>query len=173
MITRVCHTRRQRYGIGWRDDNGGTCTMNYENTEKLFQDFPEMFDKQLLQNGFECQDGWFGLLYVLASQIMEHRIVNTLSSPVTIVEVKQKMGALAISVHDGDETTKRLIRNAEEQSANICELDGEPATGLFVCAPRWFRHLCRNCAELHGCMTMADFHAQLAEKMPQHERYYN
>jgi hypothetical protein len=44
-----------------------------EMTERLFQVFPDLFNKEQLTHGFECQDGWFELLYKLAVQIREYR----------------------------------------------------------------------------------------------------
>ena len=45
----------------------------------------------------------------------------------------------------------------EQESRSICELDGELAAGLFVCAFSWFRSLSETCSELHGYMTIEDY----------------
>ncbi len=132
--------------------------MKYQNSERLFEDFPELFKREFLQEGFACKDGWFGLLHDLATQIRWHLLSKTKAEDVTITAIRQQYGKLQIDSHVEDRTIKGFIEEAQEKSQSICELDGEPAAGLYVCAPSWFRYLCQTCAELHDCMTIDDFH---------------
>lgn len=131
--------------------------MHPEKTEKLFQGFPELFQRELLIQGFQCQNGWFELLRGLAGRIREYQAQFPEIENFEVVQVKQKMGGLRINIRGGDVGIQNLIREAEEESRSICELDGEPAAGLFVCAPSWFRCLCETCSELHGYMTIEDY----------------
>lgn len=131
--------------------------MHHEKTERLFQEFPELFHREQLIQGFECQDGWFELIQKLAGRIGEHQAQFTDFGNFEVVQVLQKMGGLRINIHGGDIGIQNLIREVEEESRSICELDGEPAAGLFVCAPSWFRCLCETCSELHGYMTIEDY----------------
>ena len=80
------------------------------------------------------------------------------------------MGGLQVKVRGGDSVIKNLIQEVEEESRSICELDGEPAAGLFVCAPSWFRYLCETCSELHGYMTIEDYLRKEAIATPVQEQ---
>ncbi|MBU1568845.1 MAG: hypothetical protein KJ630_24870 [Proteobacteria bacterium] len=48
--------------------------MYHEKTEKLFREFPDLFQREQLINGFECQDGWFELTRTLARRIREYQV---------------------------------------------------------------------------------------------------
>jgi len=78
------------------------------------------------------------------------------------------MGELQVKIRGGDAVIQNLIRETEQNSRSICELDGGPATGLFVCAPNWFRYLCKNCSELHGYMTIEDYLDEKYSATPVH-----
>ena len=65
--------------------------MNKENTEKLFKEFDHLFKdrnnpmKSLMQFGFECDDGWFNIIYTLLKDInkLGHKKLQ-------VVQVKEK-----------------------------------------------------------------------------------
>ncbi len=138
--------------------------MHLDNTARLFEEFPDLFRRKQMVHGFECQDGWFGLIYELAERIRRYSVQLSGFGDFQVDQVRQIMGTLRVKVRGGDDIILKLIQDAEERSRTICELDGEPATGLFVCAPHWYRHLCEKCAELHGCMTIEDsLRANMAE----------
>ncbi len=144
--------------------------MHPEKTERLFQEFPDLFSKEQLIQGFECQDGWFNLLHTLSCRIREYRSQCPENEQFKVVQVKQKMGGLSFYMEGADDFIKKLVQEAEEESRSICELDGEPAAGLFVCAPYWFRYLCATCSELHGYMTIEDYLREKAIEAPVHEQ---
>ncbi len=144
--------------------------MHTEKTERLFQEFPDLFQRERLIQGFECQDGWFELIRSLAVRIREHQAQYPDTVNFEIVQVIQKMGDLQVNIRGGDTVIQNLIREAEQESRSICELDGEPAVGLYVCAPYWFRYLCQNCSELHGYMTIEDYLGEKAIATPVHEQ---
>ena len=132
--------------------------MNSEMTEKLFEEYPELLKRELLTDNFDCQDGWFVLLDELAGKIQQYCDPCSESEKLEIIQIKQEMGALRIYARGGNEIIWKLIREAEDKSKSICELDGDPASGLSVCAPHWHRYLCKKCADLHGYMTIDDLH---------------
>lgn len=142
--------------------------MNPEMTEKLFEEYPDLFKKELLTHYFDCQDGWFLLLDELARQIRQYSDHCSGSEKFEIVQVKQKMGPLRIYFRGGNEVIRKLIKEAEDKSKLICELDGEPAAGLCVCAPHWYRYLCNKCADLHDYMTIEDYPPKKTEVVPLH-----
>lgn len=144
--------------------------MNYEKTEKLFEEYPDLLKRELLTHDFDCQDGWFVLLDELASRIRQYCNYCSKSKKLEIVQIKQKMGALRIYFRGGDKVIRKFIQEAEDQSKTICELDGEPASGLYGCAPRWHRYLCEKCAELHDFMIIEDFHRNNAGVVSVHKR---
>ena len=47
--------------------------MHHEKTERLFQEFRELFQREQLVHGFECQDRWFELIHELAERIREYQ----------------------------------------------------------------------------------------------------
>ena len=142
--------------------------MNSEKTEKLFEEYPDLFKRELLIDNFDCQDGWFVLLDELAGRIRQYSDPCSESEKLEIIQIKQNMGALRIYVRGGNKVIQKLIKEAEDKSKFICELDGEPASGLCVCAPHWYRYLCKKCADLHGYMTIEDFHPKKTEMDPLH-----
>ena len=126
--------------------------MSSDRAGLLWQAFPEIFPTELTVG---CQDGWLKLLLNLGAALKRNQAYDPAPLP-AITRIMQEKGILTIGFHGGSQSARKLIRQAEESSRTICELDGRPAVGLYVCAPHWFRHLCRRCAELHGCMTIDD-----------------
>ena len=145
-------------------------SMHHEKTERLFREFSDLFQREQLIHGFECQDGWFELIRFLAGRIREYQSHNPYLENFEIVQVAQKMGGLQVNVRGGDTVIQNLLREAERNSRSICELDGKPAVGLFVCSPHWFRYLCETCSELHGYMTIEDYLGEKAIATPIHEQ---
>lgn len=137
--------------------------MHEDNTKRLFDEFPELFDRELLPHGFECQDGWFELLFEFAGRIRDYCKQCSEHQYPEVILVKQVMGGLRFLVHGGAAPIKKMIQDAHRQSTRICELDGEPAIGLFVCAPHWYRYLCKTCADLHECMSVEDYSPEDSE----------
>ena len=144
--------------------------MHTEKTEILFQKFPDLFQREQLVHGFECQDGWFELIRAFAGRLREYQSQCPKLKNFEIVQVLQKMGTLQVNIRGGDAVIKNMILEAEHESQSICELDGVPAAGLFVCAPFWFRYLCETCSELHGYMTIEDYLGEKAIATPVHEQ---
>ncbi len=143
--------------------------MNQENSKRLFEEFPELFRKELLLNGFECQDGWFFLLHDLAMRIDNHLRYDFLKNYVEITAIRQVMGRLKFTTCTCDGSVLGMLDKAEAQSTTLCELDGNPANGLYVCPPYWQRYLCKRCADLHDCMRGEDAYLQETLAVSLHE----
>lgn len=112
-------------------------TMNKENTEKLLADFSRLYrerDRSALHWGFQCDDGWFDLLYDLSAKI-ETKARELGIDPASedwphAMGVKEKFGKLRFLVvaPKSTDAINELISEAEEKSATTCELCGQPGT---------------------------------------------
>ncbi|HCL3145379.1 TPA: DUF2384 domain-containing protein [Pseudomonas aeruginosa] len=73
--------------------------------------------------GFECGDGWLGLLDGTLSLL--HEYASQRSADVYLTQVKEKFGLLRIYSRGGDEYTELIIDIAELVSGTICEICGK------------------------------------------------
>lgn len=73
--------------------------------------------------GFECGDGWFGLLDGTLSLL--DRYASQHQTDVYLTQVKEKFGALRIYTRGGDKYTELIIDIAELVSETVCEVCGE------------------------------------------------
>lgn len=144
--------------------------MNPSNTEKLYQTFPHLYRRQM-PYGFECEDGWFDLIFDLSQRLTDYITQHPECGDVEVVQVKQKMGGLRYYFNDiskvEHEMLQIIVGEAEKRSLSICELDGNPATGIYVCKPRWYRCLCEPCATYHDCLTYEEYQRQARLKAAQ------
>jgi len=122
--------------------------MNKENTEKLFNDFPEFFNSRneglmasLMSFGFECHDGWFDLIYNLCSDIKDwymnnesrhydenyenYEVKKGIQPHFQVQQVKEKFGTLRFYIGFAPKAIHDLIRKAENDSYFICERCGD------------------------------------------------
>lgn len=144
----------------------GHAKVNEENTQKLIEDFPRLYRGRecgLMPYGFECGDGWFGLIQKLSFDIEQATRNAGLNSSSEqwprATQVKEKWGTLRFHFHirspgenDLDpvhtlmptgiieprlaiciETLRELISKALEESAGICERCGL-AHNAYDCA---------------------------------------
>ena len=80
-----------------------------------------------LKWGFECDNGWFQLLYALSKK---------LSHSVEVLQVKEKFGTLRFYISGGTEDDQAAVSKAENMSLHICELcgmDGEINNYKVLC----------------------------------------
>jgi hypothetical protein len=140
--------------------------MNEENTKKLKADFPRLYRKaeeMFSSYGFECNDGWFQLLYKLSADIEAEAKKFGLDPesdawPLAL-QVKEKFGILKFYCQVGDGTDelkpesvgqilsfrpmpgnqniRALIMQDEQASATMCEQCGQP--GELQTAGGWLR----------------------------------
>lgn len=151
--------------------------MNKEKTDFLYNKFPKLYashtepvTKSLMSFGFDCHDGWFGIIYTLSETIQNlcdsvyYNNGKEISSGIQAVvfQCKEKFAGLRYYV-DIIQTAEKLeneafteqIKNeisgaitmAENLSFTICELCGCPGN------PRknsWVRTLCEPCCDKTG-----------------------
>jgi hypothetical protein len=113
--------------------------MTHDNTQKLFNSFPSLYrgrvksvQKSLMSIGFDCGDGWFGLIWTL-SQKIENAARQAGLEPQSnawpeVTQVKQKMGTLRFYLENPTETMTALICKAEQDSEKTCETCGNPGS---------------------------------------------
>jgi len=121
--------------------------MNAEHTTYLVEHYPHLYKdyggsmrQTCMHWGFECGDGWFGLLKELSEKLEP---LGTVAS-----QVKEKFGTLRFYttgdlVEVADEVDA-AIRIAEDKSAITCEDCGEPAE---INDGPWFFVRCEKCVD--------------------------
>lgn len=126
--------------------------MKNELQQKLFILFPRLFRRKIMSpsqtyifSGFECDDGWFDLIWRLSAMIED--VLKKESQEGYARQVKEKWGGLRFYM-DGwhDEEIEGLIRQAEINSRKICELCGK--TGILRKRRIW-KTLCDECEILN------------------------
>jgi len=128
-------------------------TMNKELSERIYNDFPELFGfrddmkMSLMAFGFDCGDGWFGLIYNLTKNIYEvAKKTGVLNERDFYVEsVQEKYAGLIYCITYGNDDMFDLINEAETESCKICEICGDE--GSCKHGP-WFKILCDKCHKI-------------------------
>ncbi len=119
--------------------------MNKNNTEKLYNDFPNLYRQRLLTIqescmpwGFECGDGWFQLIYTLSKKLSQ------VNPKCQALQVKEKFGTLRFYTMNTNDQGYLLIAEAEENSSSICEICGDTSTAK-IRGDSWLKTLCDKC----------------------------
>ncbi len=73
--------------------------------------------------GFECGDGWFGIIYGVMLLIDRYASENSIS--IHFRQVKEKFGLLRIYTAGGDENIALMTDIAEIVSGKLCEMCGD------------------------------------------------
>lgn len=116
--------------------------MSPEKESALIESFPMLYRGVeegpracLMCFGFECDDGWYNLIFELSRQICE-------MSPMTkAMQVKEKFGTLRFYVDGAAESVVfDIIDEFEKCSGNICETCGAPGGLKF--RGYWLKTLC-------------------------------
>jgi hypothetical protein len=115
----------------------------------LTQTFPQIFvrtpgtnhqDKADQQYwGFECDSGWYQLIYDLCSEIMTHCETTGDRVP-TAEQVKEKFGGMRFYVDRASEAVYNIIDRYESRSYKVCETCGEPGHRRLDLS--WIHTLC-------------------------------
>jgi len=104
--------------------------MNQENTQKLLDDFPEMFFEDgrgpnktstMHNNLIYCGDGWFDIVYNLCHEIAPMRP--------KVLQIKEKFAGLRFYCSFPKDYTEKgydFIRKAEHDAYKTCEECGKP-----------------------------------------------
>lgn len=131
--------------------------MNPELENKLYQDFPNLFENRYkgpqyscLSFGIECGDGWYDLIRTVCWDIKNHEEninrqtewklkenPNYVSDyyPVKFDQIKEKYGGLRLYYSGGDDFVTGLTHFAESMSYKVCEIcgnRGEPSKGGWI-----------------------------------------
>jgi hypothetical protein len=114
--------------------------MSPENTQKLFEAFPQLYrsrfkpvEESMMSYGFDdCGDGWFDLLLTLSEAIentarQEGLEQNSNTWP-EVMQVKQKLGYLRFYLKNASEAMWLLIDQAVITAEQTCEVCGEPGS---------------------------------------------
>lgn len=127
--------------------------MRKELDEQLCAKYPEIFKDRhsdmrttAMCWGFDCGDGWYGILDVLCSLIANDVQYNHMP-PVTALQVKEKYGGLRFYFNGGNDRADAYSLFAESMSYRTCETCGQPGK------PRkggWIRTLCDEHAQEDG-----------------------
>ena len=86
--------------------------------------------------GFECDDGWFELIYELSTKLKEAGFTGT------VLQVKEKFGALRFYANGITNVHDKIIEKYEEKSMTTCEFCGEQGQ---LRGGGWIKCLCDDC----------------------------
>lgn len=111
--------------------------MNAKNTKKLGKYFPMFWrdagdmSKSAMYWGFQCDDGWFDLIYKLCKDIQVIVDRDKLAD-FWVNTVKEKYGSLSFYTSGETEEIYNLVDEAEGRSMSICEICGKPGNNSTV-----------------------------------------
>ncbi len=124
--------------------------MNIGNTEKLLTTYPLLY-RELREFGFECGDGWFGLIWQLSADIestarLEGIAENSDAWP-SVGVVKQKFGDLRVQFRSPvSDNIRALVDKARVLSVGTCELCTAPCKKTSKSEQvQWIEPLCESC----------------------------
>jgi hypothetical protein len=125
--------------------------MSPEREAAIFDRWPGWFvskgdiSRSLMGFGFQCEDGWFHLIFKLFDEIETlAAALNPTEWPIEIEQVKQKYGGLRIAASGTNDAIDAAIMAAEKQSLQTCEKCGGPGS-LSRDVRGWFQTLCDAC----------------------------
>lgn len=101
---------------------------------------PEVQVSKLALFGFECGDGWLGLIDGTLDLIQRHSI--DLDVDIRLRQVKEKFGELRIYSQGGDNLTREIFDIAELVSGKTCEICGQP--GQLCNRQGWMQVRCND-----------------------------
>jgi hypothetical protein len=125
--------------------------MKEELDNKLVDKYPKIFadrhasvKESAMGRGFECNDGWYDLIYDLCGCIQRHIDSNPHLniSQMVATQVKEKFGTLRFYYTGGDIEISGMVRFAEYLSGHICEECGEK--GEVINDNGWYMCRCHN-----------------------------
>ncbi len=101
--------------------------MNSDLTKRLINTFSALY-RYPLEFGFECDDGWFGILLGLSEQLSDDAsgVPTTSEDYPYAIQVKQKFGQLRWYGENLSEAMKSSIEIAAKYSLEACEICGAP-----------------------------------------------
>jgi hypothetical protein len=129
--------------------------MNTQNTETLFNRFDFLYRGRYLlptenrmSDGFDCDDGWYELIYDLSEQLEQYRQAHPEAAELMVMQVKQKFGELRFHVHPRLPEVQAIIDATSARSRQCCEVTGQPGQ-LHQCQG-YYQTLCPEVAAARG-----------------------
>ena len=125
--------------------NNRGCFMNEKNTKKLFDKYSSLFKNKedithsLMCFGFECDDGWYKMIYLLLQDLQELKLNDNFY----ITQIKQKFGGLRVYTSYTNDDIDLIIQGYGDLSYKICECCGEE--GVLRKDLSWIQVLCDTC----------------------------
>jgi hypothetical protein len=126
--------------------------MNLKLDKKLCEDFPELFRDRYEDMrttamcwGFQCGDGWYGIVRKLC-EIIEGEVMDdesSLNKWPYISCVKEKYGTLRVDIQEGNNYLWDQELNFEWMSQFVCECCG--TTKDVFQTKGWIRTICTKC----------------------------
>jgi len=123
--------------------------MNKKNTKILLEQYPKIFirhtwliSKSSMGWLFECDNGWFWLIYNLCMTIQNYIKYNNIPQ-IEATQVKEKYGGLRFYYQGGDDLIDGMVWLAEDLSYKICE--GCGSTVGVKQTKGWIVTLCPKC----------------------------
>lgn len=120
--------------------------MSPEKTDKLIKNFPILYGlkdaaptEALMCFGFECDDGWVDLIWMLSEKIEQWNRDHP-KDTIRATQVKEKFGGLRFYVDGGTDDIFDMIDKAERLSYKTCEITG--TTGRLCRRNGWYKTLC-------------------------------
>jgi len=106
-------------------------------------------EQTLMYFGFECDSGWFELIFELSINLetLALKLIETGVKPdklPKVSQVKEKFGTLRYYVKNTSTQIEELIRVAEHKSSQTCEECGHPGA-LKLLDGWWYKTLCTKC----------------------------
>ncbi|MBU2754170.1 hypothetical protein HFU84_04365 [Acidithiobacillus sp. CV18-2] len=119
--------------------------MNEDNTGRLLQAFPTLY-RVALPWGFECDDGWFDILWqlstVLEGEATAAGISHDSGHHPYATQIKSKFGMLRWYGEHLSDAMSALVDEASGRSRHTCEVCG--ADGHLRVYRRWYMTCCDN-----------------------------
>ncbi len=127
--------------------------MSPDKTKELCDRFPKLYRgmgkplaASLMAFGFECRDGWFGIISELSRRIDELAKAAGLSGDEypEAMQVKEKYGGLRFYIGSATDDIFAAIDAAEAKSLKTCETCGEPGRQV---GRGWIVTICEACEQ--------------------------
>lgn len=106
--------------------------MNEALTQALYTEFRQLYagrhkpaQESAMCWGFECGDGWYGLLEDLSKELTDYSRKN-LTFHLEATQVKSKFGVLRFHLAENSACTDTMIDRARQVAAGTCEITGAP-----------------------------------------------
>ena len=106
--------------------------MNTELTSRLYSDFPDLYRGHTKSEnlsamcwGFQCDDGWYGLIRDLSQQLTDYATAHPAAN-FEAIQVKEKLGWLRFHLAEDDAAALEMIEQTCIRSRTTCERSGQP-----------------------------------------------